>query len=277
MFTSEQVLGEHSALTTRLRYPAYHVDEYMKLHVATTMKLDGGAAAGHMFWPLIKRSENRPAPDIGERLARLLGGDLFEAETIQVTAVMMAAMRDSAANLEVPNRVDSDEIPFPCAFTWLDDPWELVDVEGTRYLVRVVTWRIVEALTDDGWHPGVRTSFWAWLDDDLARGRYPVEDRERILRTLGDLQLLHTTVVPLDHDFDRREDPRQTESTNSSLIMLRVLWTWLGMEITDTTPENVPRQAAKRARRHLRDPRHTGGEAAEGAARHRRRGNPQGH
>jgi hypothetical protein len=38
-------------------------------------------------------------------------------------------------------------------------------------------------------------------------------------------------------------------------MLLRLLWTWLGMEITDVSAEPIPRQAARRAQRHLRSPR----------------------
>lgn len=252
--TDEQVLDEHARLTSRFRYPSEYVQTYARKHARQSLEDAGIAGVQHMFWPLIPRHNTLLPADIGMRLPQLLGGDLFTADTVKVTAAMMDAMLASAANADEPHRMDAAEIPFESAFCWLDRTWPIPDAGGDQYPLRAVSWRMTEISTDSGWWPGVRVAFWTNVPDE-AHGRYSPAEADDVIRRLGPLLLAHLTIIPLNSDFDVDSGSAQElDSAYHALVMLRVLWAWLSMEITDTSVRQPGKQAVKRAARHLKNP-----------------------
>jgi hypothetical protein len=254
--TDEAVLDEHARLTSRLRYPAPALQRFMVRHARQSVMDAGQDAVRHMFWPLLPPGGEGLPPELGITLPQMIGGDLFTAETVKVTTVMAEAMLASAANADEPGRLDAAEIPFESAFCWLDKTWGVPDAGGEIYPLRAVSWRLTAVSTKSGWWPGVRVAFWTWIPDDVAEGRYSHADALEITGRLGSMLLAHVTIIPLGSEFDlpKGSNPLEIDSAHYALILLRVLWAWLSMEITDTSVRQPGRQAVKRAARHLQNP-----------------------
>lgn len=254
--TAEQILDAHAVLTTRYRFPAWHLGTYMYEHIKEVAHAAsaGMDSAAHMFWPVVRKSWRSIPSATGEQLARLIGGDLFTAQTVHVTKVMLDAMLDCAPETAVPARYAASSLPFPSAFAWLDEPWDVPDTGSGHYLIRAISWRRIEVLTDSGPWPTVRVVFWSWMPDEVAQGRYAGGADVDVMRKMGDLLMVHTSLIPLDSEFEVPGGPEEVSSANAALIMLALLWSWLGMEIVDDGHADLSRQAVKRASRHLDSP-----------------------
>jgi hypothetical protein len=256
------VLAEHVSLREHLSQPNQATESFMSWFMRDCWKKGRSRAYG-MFWPA--------AADVPEsrKFCKIVAADLADATTYQVSAQMMAAMREVYdSTLAKIAHLDEHELPGPRGFAWFDDPLVIRDVHGAMLPVRVITWAFQPGVLvkapgkTDGFGrplgdrvrmlPCVRISAWTHWDDDVVARRNAPEDAHE---QLGNLTLLHSAVVPFGERFVPGGEPagaKDIANADSVLWMVHVLWMFLGSEIITTARPRIPRSAARRAQRSIK-------------------------
>jgi hypothetical protein len=251
--TAEQVLQKHARLTMLLRDPNNVTADFFASHMRDTIASRYKGVAG-MFYPAISATATTVDDADGRKLAVMIGADLFTADTVQVTNQILSAMQVTPG--DAPTRLLASDIPFPSAFVWLDKPWDVPDRAGDQFRLRAITWRIIpRVMTSHGEFDCVRVTLWNWAEDELRAGRWDRKSTTQVTDLLGVLWLAHVSLIPLGVPFEKWGTEHEQKSADAALIMYHKLWTWLGMEIIDTSPVAVSDDAHRKAARRLHQPR----------------------
>lgn len=250
------VLDYHTGVTARFKQPNETLVRYLRNFMRDCIK-DEGARAHGMFYPVVRPGETI-TNDHGVRMAKLLGHDLEDAITYQVTQEMSDVMRGVyAGTVGKITHLSQNELPSEAGFAWLDDGWPIVDRGGVSYTIRAVSWHYMSAWTDGTLHdrliepqewPCARLGLWVHVNDD------PPEVRAKLYgadQRLGELQLMHSAVIPFDLRFEMPPED-EAGSAESFLGVVYLLWMFLGMEITGTHQAQIPRSFRRRAMRSLK-------------------------
>lgn len=255
------VLDAHAQLVDQLRHPSHELTRFFAFFMADAAKKDADRAHG-MFYPA--RQDRGEAG--AHLLSTLIGKELAEARTFQVTAGMAGAVsgvyRETARNTD---HLSESELPCAAGFAWFDEPWIVQDVNARPVPVRALSWAFLFAATtpegartlrperlvagEDGRSalmPCVRICAWTAAADDAAHGRVTPEVAAMMRRTVGELSVLHTAVIPFGAVFNHEPGQGQADGI---LGVTHVLWMFLDMEITSTTPVRPPRAFCRRALR----------------------------
>lgn len=267
------VLDQHVSLHDQLIRPSDMLAGMAQYFMEDAVSKSGDRAFG-MFYPL--NLARGIGPRQGAQLAQILGNDLTDADTYEVTAEMLHVL--GQVSLDATNAVDQlveAELPCPAAFCWLDEPWLIRDVAGLEIPVRALTWKhttvgydgtIVGAVEPEGgwpihgpdgnrfrmvYGPAVRVAQWVYWEDDLQHGTMDEETIESGRQQLGDLSLMHVMTVPFGVRFADHENYEQSNHPDSALHMMHVLWSFLGAEITTTHHPPIERGVRRRALRSL--------------------------
>lgn len=253
-----EVLDQHARLTQRFLRPTEGLIDYWQDWMTTTIQK--GAAAASMFYPVIRRNDRAATPQHAHALCLLVGRDLRDATTYQVTAEMTRAMRELYDRTSPDiDHLELAEVPTPTGFAWLDEPWTIMDLRGDRILIRAVSWSVTTALTNGTeeqpltpareW-PCARIALWCHNHDDRELGWADDQLADVMASALGDLTASHLAMAPFGLTFTK--PPDAAPSAESFLGLLHMLWMFLGMEITAAPKAQIERAFRRRALRTLR-------------------------
>lgn len=250
----EQVISFHADLASQFGAPDVPLLAYTLNFMTSVAQKAPPGTASSMFYPAVR--DDRVTLEAADRVCRIISRDLSEAVTYEVTAEMIAAMRQTSALAEETSQLEQAELPRETGFAWFDEDWPLTDKYGELYHIRAVSWRFTTTLTDGlasnpafaypvNW-PCVRVCLWVHTADD------PPEYRERIRANgMGPMQLVHVTLLPFGMDMTVEPELRQGQG-ESFLGIVHMLWMFLGMEITATRRAKVQNHYRKHALKSIR-------------------------
>lgn len=240
---------------TRLRESFSHPTKALSGYVYNFMKdvvdsayAEGGEAEvrealGALFYPDFQ-------PD---QLCSRLSGDLFVANTCQVTKEMSEAVTavyvKSAAQL---GHIDQEELPWEAGFVWLDTPFVSKDKHLREIANRAVSWAPQAIQYADGMHPGVRICAWYWAEDKDDYYDEWVATNQEFLSGCGPLLLSHVSVMPFGQRFGGHPVDGFDMTPDDFAHWIHTLWMFLGTEITVARQPPVERHARKRAAKSLK-------------------------
>jgi hypothetical protein len=246
---ASDVLDQHRKLRASLSHPvvAEYIDAFMQDKVSK-------ASGGDMQALLADKDyDSQRWRDVGFRLGQmfhpantpdqfraLIGKDLFEARTYQVTEEMVDAVsgtyQATRANM---NSYSESDLPYPAGFAWLDKPAVIGDVRGNRTTIRAVSWALATITIADNTEgenlrvvPGVRVVSWGGVSD--LDHYWRAEHRDQWLaQTHGEIPLMytHSNIVP----FGQRMAGSESVTTDDFAIWAQVLMMFMGSEIVSTT------------------------------------------
>jgi hypothetical protein len=255
---AEDVLGQHAKLVESLTHPNQFWVSFLAWFVEARWAQNKDRPTG-LFYPLRPGLGGAVRAEDAITVSHLLADSMRDAITYKVTAEMVDTMRavydDSVKHIQ---RLDVNEMPSESGFAWLDIPWGIADGQDEACDVRAIGWDYINVMTRSTergpaevqpW-PCVRLSLWAHTQDDVASGRMEPAVSEDIERKLGCLTLMHTCVVPFNLECGMPDD--WTDTAESMLGLVHMLWMFLGMEIVAQHRTIVPRAFRRRALRSIR-------------------------
>jgi hypothetical protein len=256
VITPSQALSYHADLVAQLKTPNPQLVSYLLYYMQDCVRGVGGIRyARGLFYPAISDNEPRIERAHADATSRMIGHELSDATTYQVTTEMCDAMQGVYANTEAPDALDKAELPEANGWAWFDKSWPLRDLHGDVYQLRAVSWLFFSARPDQAdpvfggqssW-PCARITLWVHLNDDPPERVTPQQ------RLVGQLQIIHTAVIPFGIPFPAPEDASdQMRAAESFLGIIHLLWMFLGMEITATTRPRIQNHYRKHALRSLK-------------------------
>lgn len=251
----EEVLDYHARLTHMFQHPSPILVKYLKSFMSDAASRGGSELARSMFYPVLPAEGTYITDELGRRLSEIVGHNLSEAITYEVTGEMTDIMHQVwDANPVETNQLMQAEIPCESGFAWLDNGWTIRDRHGIPYVIRAVSWRFMTAYTDGltlarfaeakNW-PCVRTCLWVHPNDDPAEFN-DLGDRQQF----GPLQVIHVGVLPFS--IELFSTPEERGPAESFLNLIHLLWMFLGMEITGTAKPRIKNHYRKHAMRSLK-------------------------
>lgn len=251
MLSAAHVLDQQTRLTERLIRPTPIQADFMRYHMEQSIADNGNLTT--MFHPVLPADHRRPVTIANAvEMMHLCAGGLARAITYQVTAEMVAAMRQVFENTWTgPDLIHSAELPAEAGFVWLNEPWRIGTVNP--FNVRALSWDYLSVWANEAgtgtphrYFGCVRVCLWRW-HEDLVPGE------EKASRELGQLLMTHTAMVPLDLEVIKDSEPFTDAGprAESFMALLHLLWVFLGTEIVATTPAPIPREFRRRAARTL--------------------------
>jgi hypothetical protein len=246
--TPSQVLGYHADLVNRHRNPDRRLVSYLYHYMTSVARQGGVQEVQALFYPAVPDSDLRLAPQHAADAAKMIGRELADAATYQVTVEMIDAMRGVYGNMEEVESLDVAELPCESGWAWFDKSWPIRDVNGDYYHLRAISWCFLTARVRRGQQvfgdgkecPCTRISLWVHVADDLP---------DVVDSAIGQVQLIHTAVIPFGVPFLTSERDKKAESF---LGVTHLLWMFLGMEITATTRPRIQNHYRKHALRSLK-------------------------
>jgi hypothetical protein len=256
-WTAGDVLNQHVRLAARFAAAGPEIASYLA-HLMNASLKDDADQAGRGHWP-VQAERERSAED-GLKMTRLIGRQLRDALTYQVTAPMLERMRQSEELLPGVQRLSASDLPAATGFAWLEDPWQIPVADGLLP-VRALGWEKI-AVPATVFMPGtrhatadaVRFVFWVYLPDIVAAGYFNDKDLQlrSITEDLGELIAHHVTVLPFQYAFTLKNTHR--DESMSMIALIHSLWTYLGMELS--VSRKVRPASAGHSKRVLRSLRH---------------------
>lgn len=250
----EEILAAQADIARKFTLPALALSTYVRRFMVDAATRGGWGTARTMFYPAISDGETRITQIAADALCHIIGVEVAESVTYEITAEMAGIMQD--VNTEFSSvRVDQHELPGPNGFAWFDGGWLITDRQGVEYQVRAVSWSFMRARLDprsdpkfgnaDTW-PCVRLTLWIHAADDPVEAADAARDR-----ILGSIQLIHSGVLPLGLEMDIERGSDLAEATRL-LRMVHLLWMFLGMEIITTRKQRVKNHYRKRFAKSLK-------------------------
>jgi hypothetical protein len=185
----------------------------------------------------------------------ILAKQLAAARTYQVTSGMVdvvdAVYQKTASQAHT---FQSEDVPWPAGFAYLDRPLSLKDYNGREVKNRALSWNL-ELARFEGDKPGqgrpaVRIVCWSGpYDEDYY---WDPVTRDGTL-ALGGLSLAHSVIIPFGVGY-RSIDARHADGVEADDVSrwLHALWLMLESEVPALRrAENIDRHAARRALRSL--------------------------
>ena len=255
-WTADQVLDMHAWLARHYTSGSGPLADYLGYLMRTTQEqFSDPDRLNVMFWP-VELGKGPVGPVEGGLLAGILAHGLHEARTYQVTAPMVAQMREVSRQVSLGvNQLDGGEMPSHAGFAWLDQPWTVREAAGYFMPFRAVSWEKVSPVMagENGRLQSldaVRVVLWTLISDDMQFGRWDDPKRaDRAASQVGQLTPQHVTLLPFGRRF--RVNEGFEEQGSSILSLIHLLWAFLGMELSAARPPSSPHTAA-RARRSLK-------------------------
>lgn len=240
-----ELLKHHADLANLYRNPNRTMSLYMQEFMMGGQErcsTDGFAPVG-MFYPIVP---DRARPEQitlqqGELMAKVIGHDLQQSITYQVTEEMVDIMR-AVHDRTVKDVTVLQEAEMPCdaGFAWFDLAWPIIDRLGQPYYIRAVSWKYLQVIKQ---FPCARFTLWVHPENDPADIRAASEYISQ-----GLLSMVHTAAVPFGVQL---EVPPQDRG-ESYLGMVSVLWMFLQMEITSTAQPKIKNHYRKQALKSLK-------------------------
>lgn len=246
-----QVIDLHASLYERLarRDPRWvsYFDAFIEdaLRRGVESEQDAYEKWGVMFQPAVS----------AEQYVGILARQLSTARTYQVTAKMsgvVGAMYEKAAGQV--NYFQSEDIPWPSGFVYLDRPLTLRDRNGREVRNRALSWNMERGRLGDDMRvrPAVRIACWSWWSD---QDDYWTPETAAVIRdAMGGLSLAHSVIIPFGVEF-RSLDERRAEAAagiasppDDISRWLHALWLVMESEIaTLRRAADIERPARRRA------------------------------
>jgi len=257
-WTADQVLDMHAWLARHYASGSGDLADYLGYLIRDSQaQWDDPDRSALMFWPA-DLSQVPAGPDEGAQFAGIIAHSLREARTYQVTAPMVARMREVFDRIGLGIAyLDAGELPGHAGFAWLDRPWVMLESSGYFMPFRALSWEKVTVAYPgpDGRMTSVdaaRVILWTLISDDVAFGRWDDPRRaDRAASLTGQLVPQHISVIPFDRRFTVNSG---FEAQGEAMIaLIHILWAYLVMELTATrsTPAASP-HTARRAQKSLK-------------------------
>lgn len=261
---ADRVLDTHSWLARGYTSPGRDLGDYLARLIRTAqMQAPDLDRTAMMFWPVNLRL-GAAGPEEGASLAKVIGHGLREARTYQVTAPMVARMREVFRRAGLGIRyLDGGELPGHAGFAWMDAPWLIPEASGYVMPFRAISWEKVTVTAQDKRDnrrmitlDAARIVMWTLIEDDIAFGRWDDEQRaHRAASRVGSLTPQHVAVLPFDRQFG--VNAGFEEQGSAMLALIHILWAFLGMELDKSRP--VPPASPHTSRRARRSLKHEPG------------------
>jgi hypothetical protein len=247
MTTASEVIQQHAALADRWRSPAPALTGYISAFVSDVVKKRGAVAGDGMFWPM-------ETSRITEPWVRLIGMELYDSQTFQVTGEMCGVVSGMyRKNRQDVTRISISELPADRGLVWLDEPPDLHDKHGKVSKTRAVSWAVT-AVPCDGRSDQTALRLIMWcdthVDDDYSEQWLPGV-LQKSERAIGRLQLQHSILIPLDRDVQGVENTA-SPLADDSVAWVHVLLMLLGTTITSQHRAFLPRSTEGNVKRALK-------------------------
>lgn len=237
-----EVLQRHFAKTTLsvLSYVSGFMQDVYNKAMTAGGREEVETAWGNLFYPA----------RTSEQLCPLIGKDLFEARTYQVTPEMVDAV--SATYQETAGHIGhfiEEELPSEAGFVWLDKPWAHADRHLKEIANRVVSWgqQSIAYPAQPGEVagtvvlPGVRICSWYYVQDKDDYFDPWINENWPEVKGQSELILAHVQHVPYGSRFGGHPEYGFDMMPDDFLHWMHVLWMFLTSEIVVSKRTPVPR------------------------------------
>lgn len=223
-----QVIDLHARMYEGLARPERIWTQYMEgfmgdaLRRGVESEQDAYEKWGVMFQPAVTP----------EQYCTILARQLSAARTYQVTSqltdVVTAVYEKTASQV---SSFQSEDVPWPAGFVYLDKPVTLLDRHGKPVMNRALSWnlelsRFEGDKKDAPLRPAVRIVCWSWWDD---RDDYWTPETGQVMREMGGLSLAHSVIMPFGVEY-RTLAERRAEGAPGDDISRWLHALWLVME-----------------------------------------------
>lgn len=249
----EEILAYHADVAARYASAGTLLSDYMRSFMLNAVQR-GGPVMATTFYPVMHEGtyDGVITSRQGHEMCAVVGRDLADAVTYEVTAEITGILRDLyARSIRERGDIMFDQAELPCesGFAWYDDGWPLLDRNNMSFVIRAVSWhhdeiRVVRPARygEPATRGVVRIVLWTHVDDD-GPGMPDLD-----LPGMGKLQVLHVGVLP----YGMALKPVDQEAGEPFVDMVKLLWMFLGTEIVSTRPRKVKNHYRKHALRTLR-------------------------